>query len=266
MKHDRVSPASDPEKRRIIDATRVVISAGRPTGRGTGLGKVEQKEWTLKKLREKFAEPLVDVNTPFAKYQKLKKIASDLDHPKHKQANDQIQAMKISAGNWTAARYSGKGRKSSDIIAKTMLVLDIDHANPDHVLDIRSNLTPVAEFYWLAHTSRSHVPERPKFRMAFPVSREMTPDEGHACLRHLSTYLLDDPEDSIEIVDIVTFRPNQTMFWPSISKGQEYWWDENITGKILDVDEFLGRHPGWEDFTTLPYQTGEKKAGLKDPA
>jgi predicted P-loop ATPase len=253
------------DKRRIIDTTRVVISAGRPTNRGTGLGKVEQTTFTLKKLRERFAEPLVDVNTPWSKYLKLQKIAKDLDHPKHKEAADQILGMKMSAGNWTAARYEGKSRKVTDIVAKTMLVLDIDHANPDQVLDIRSNLTPVSEFYWLAHTSRSHYPEKPKFRMAFPVSREMKPDEAHAVLRHLSTYLLDDPEEAIEIVDTVTFRPNQTMFWPSISKGQDYWWDENLAGDILDVDEFLARHPGWEDFATLPYQVGEKKQGLKDP-
>lgn len=253
------------DKRRIIDTTRVVISAGRPTGRSTGLGKVERVDWVLKKLRAKFAEPLVDVNTLFSKYQKLKKIASDLDHPKHKQANDQIQAMKISAGNWTAARYSGKGRKSSDIVAKTMLVLDIDHANPDQVLDIRAGLTPVAEFYWLAHTSRSHFPEKPKFRMAFPVSREMSPEEANAMLRLVSTYLLDDPEESIEIVDGVTFRPNQTMFWPSISKGQDYWREENLSGEIIDVDEFLSRHPGWDDFLNLPYRQDEKKEGLKDP-
>jgi predicted P-loop ATPase len=242
-----------------------VISVGYPRGNGTGLGKVEQKTFTLKKLREKFAEPLVDVNTPISKYLKLKKVASDTANSNHKAANDQIQAMKISAGNWTAARYEGKSRKVSDIAAKTMLVLDIDHANPDQVMDLRANLTPIAEFYWLAHTSRSHVPEKPKFRLAFPVSREMSQDEAHACLRHLSTYLLDDPEESIEIVDIVTFRPNQTMFWPSISKGQDFWWDENLSGEILDVDEFLGRHPGWEDFTTLPYQQGEKKQGLRDP-
>ena len=266
MKNAKIRAASDPEKRRRIDTIRVVISAGRPTGRGTGLGKVEQKEWTLKKLREKFAEPLVDVNTPISKYLKLSKIAKDTDHPKHKEAADAILVMKQSAGNWTAARYKGKNRKVTDIEAKTMLVLDIDHANPDQVAHIRANLTPLAEFYWQAHTSRSHAPEKPKFRLAFPVSREMTTDEAHAALRYLSTYLLDDPEESIEIVDLVTFRPNQTMFWPSISKGQDYWHDENLTGKILDVDEFLSRHPDWDDFTNLPYQTGEKKAGLKDPS
>lgn len=254
------------EKRRIIDTTRVILATGHPRANGTGLGKVEQRTWTLRKLREKFAEPLVDVNTPISKYLKLSKVAKNLDNPRHKEAADAILAMKQSAGNWTAARYAGKNRKVSDIEAKTMLVLDIDHANPDQVQDIRANLTPVAEFYWLAHTSRSHVPEKPKFRMAFPVSREMSPDEAHACLRHLSTYLLDDPEQGIEIVDLVTFRPNQTMFWPSISKGQDYWWDENLPGEILDVDEFLARHPGWEDFTTLPYQVGEKKSGLKDPS
>lgn len=253
------------DQRRLIDSTRITIAVGYPTGRGTGLGKVEAKTWTLKKLRLKLADPLIDVNVTFAKYQKLKKIASDLDHPKHRQANDQVQAMKISAGNWTAARYEGKSRKVSDIRAKTMLVLDIDHANPDQVFDIRNGLTRVSEFYWMGHTSRSHCPEKPKFRLVLPVSREMTPDEANAALRLISTYLLDDPEESIEIVDGVTFRPNQTMFWPSASKGQEFWFEENLTGDILDVDEFLGRHPGWEDYLNLPYRMDEQKHGLKDP-
>ncbi len=253
------------DKRRIIDTTRVVLSTGRPTHRGTGLGKVKQETWTLKKLREKFAEPLVDVGTPWSKYLKLQTIAKDPDHAKHRDATSQILEMKASAGNWTAARYEGKSRKASAIVAKTMLVLDIDHATEEQVLDIRAGLTPIREFYWLAHTSRSHCPEKPKFRLAVATTREMTPDECNAALRHLSTYLLDDPGESIEIVDTVTFRPNQTMFWPSISKGQAYWWDENLHGKILDVDEFLARHPGWEDFTNLPYQVGEKKQGLRDP-
>ncbi|PWJ21423.1 VapE domain-containing protein [Jannaschia seohaensis] len=248
-----------------VDAKRVVLSTGRSSGRGTGLGKVEQKPWTIKKLRQKFREPMVDQNTTFPRYLKLKAIAADLKNPRHKEANDAILDMKRSAGNWTAARYSGKKRKVTDIVAKTMLVLDIDHANPDQTADIRAGLTPCSEFYWLAHTSRSHYPEKPKFRLAFPVSREMTPEEAHACLRLLSTYLLDDPQEGIEIVDSVTFRPNQTMFWPSISKGQDYWWDEN-RGAILDVDEFLARHPGWDNYESLPYREDEKQRGLKDPS
>ncbi len=174
--------------------------------------------------------------------------------------------MKISAGNWTAARYEGKSRKVTDIWAKTMAVFDIDHANPDQVMDVRNGFTLISEFYWLAHTSRSHYPEKPKFRLAIPVNREMTPEEANAVIRLVSTYLLDDPDESIEMVDGVSFRPNQTMFWPSISKGQDYWWEENLSGDILDVDEFLSRHPGWDDYLNLPYRTDEKKNGLKDPS
>src|SRR6056297_2521159 len=113
MKHERVSPSLDREKRRRIDTTRVTLAVGYPRGRGTGLGKVEQVDWTLKKMCAKFAEPLVDVNTPFSKYLKLSKVAKDLQNPNHKKAADAILGMKMSAGNWTAARYQGKSRKVS---------------------------------------------------------------------------------------------------------------------------------------------------------
>jgi putative DNA primase/helicase len=254
----RSSDAS--EIRRIIDATRVTIAVGR----GNGLGKIETVIWSIKKLRRRFAEPSVDTDVPFAQYQKLAKIAKDRENPKNKEAADRILTMKRSAGNWTAARYAAGSRKVADVRAKTMVVLDIDHANSDQVFDIRQGLTRASEFAWLAHTSRSHYPEKPKFRMAFPVSREMTVDESHAIHRLLSTYLLDDPQESIEIVDLVSFRTNQTMFFPSISQGQDFWTDAN-DGAILDVDDFLARHPGWEDFTTLPYRDDEKVQGLKDP-
>ena len=55
------------------------------------------------------------------------------------------------------------------------------------------------------------------------------------------------------------------MFKPSISRGQEYWLDDNPSGVILDVDAFLADNPSWDDYTLLPYQEAEKQRGVVAP-
>lgn len=114
------------------------------------------------------------------------------------------------------------------------------------------------------HTTRSHTPESPRVRMVIPTSRPMKPDEGNAIFRLLALNLADDPEKAIEIPDPVSFRGNQTMFWPSISKGQDFWTDRN-DAPILDVDAFLAAQPDWDNSENLPYQAEESKNGKIDP-
>ena len=55
------------------------------------------------------------------------------------------------------------------------------------------------------------------------------------------------------------------MYWPSISRGQEYWFDEN-KATILDVDEFLAENPTWTDISTIPQQAKAKDGRLTDPS
>ncbi|WP_164744794.1 VapE domain-containing protein [Nioella ostreopsis] len=229
-------------------------------GRGKGLGKIENVRWSVKKLIRKLSKPLQDTSITFSQYQALQKKAKGGD----KAANDLLLEKKRVAGNWTAARYSGTTRKVADVVGKSAVVLDIDNVSHDQLEMIQMGAAEISEFAWFMHTSRSHCPEKPKVRLIVWVNRLMTPDESHAIHRLLSLYLAEDPDEAIEIPDVVSFRTNQTMFWPSISDGQEFWTDENVAS-VLDVDEFLSQHPGWENYENLPYQEGEKKRGKLDP-
>jgi hypothetical protein len=240
----------------LIDTTTVQIAVGW----GKGLGKIENVRWSVKKLIRKLSKPLQDTSITFSQYQALQKKAKGGD----KAANDLLLEKKRVAGNWTAARYSGTTRKVADVVGKSAVVLDIDNVSHDQLEMIQMGAAEISEFAWFMHTSRSHCPEKPKVRLIVWVNRLMTPDESHAIHRLLSLYLAEDPDEAIEIPDVVSFRTNQTMFWPSISDGQEFWTDENVAS-VLDVDEFLSRHPGWENYENLPYQDGEKKRGKLDP-
>ncbi len=126
-------------------------------------------------------------------------------------------------------------------------------------------LAEINQYYWIMHTTRAHCPEKPRVRVIIPCSRSMDATETNAITRLLSLQLADDPDEAIEMPDLVSFRYNQAMFKPSISRGQEYWLEDNPTGAILDVDAFLEAHEGWEDYTQLPYQDAEKQRSVVDP-
>jgi len=219
-------------------------------GVGKGLGRIKNQKRSWRKMKRLLSQPSVDSSVTFAQFQSLD--------------DDTKLAKKRAPGSWTPSRYKGNRRKIAALEAKTLIVYDLDYITIEQLADIREGRAPISRWEWFMHTTRSHCPERPRVRLILPISRELPPDEAQAVFRFLAQYLSDDPEEAIEIPDLVSFRGNQTMFWPSISRDQEFWTDENVA-PILDVDEFLSEHPGWDDFENLPFQSRERKRGVPDP-
>jgi len=219
-------------------------------GVGKGLGRIKNTRRSWRKMKRKLSEPLIDTSVTYAQYEALDQDGKLL--------------KKRAPGAWTPSRYKGTRRAVVDLKEKTLIVYDLDYISHDQLDEIRMGLAPISRFAWFMHTTRSHTPDAPRARMILPVSRPMLPDEAHAVFRLLAQELADDPEEGIEIPDLVSFRGNQTMFWPSVSKDQEFWTDENV-GQIVDVDEVLAANPGWEDFNNLPYQAEETSRGITDP-
>jgi hypothetical protein len=135
MKHE-MEGFSAKDLRLPLDTTRVIVAVGRPGN----LSRITNETWTIKKIRHKFAEPSVDSSMTFAKYQKLKDIGNDKGHAKQKEAADIILSAKAAPGNWTAARYKSTRRKVGEVEAKTMVVLDVDHATPEQTYEVRQGL------------------------------------------------------------------------------------------------------------------------------
>lgn len=218
---------------------------------GNGLGRVKNKKSTLKRLKDMLVEPMLDTSVTFAQY-----VALDQD----------AKLIKKSApGYWLAAHFTDGRRKLTHQLFRSMIVLDLDYIKVSQLDYIRMGFAGINQYYYIMHTTRAHCPERPRVRVIIPADREMDATETNAITRLLSLQLADDPDEAIEIPDLVSFRYNQAMFKPSISRGQEYWMEDNESGVILDVDAFLEAHPGWDDYTLLPYQEAEKQRGVSDP-
>ncbi|MFU1607367.1 VapE domain-containing protein [Sulfitobacter pontiacus] len=218
---------------------------------GTGLGRVKNKKSTLKRLKDMLIEPMLDTSTTFAQYMALDQDAK--------------LAKKSAPGYWLAAHFREGRRKLEHQMFRSMIVLDLDYVKIKQLDYIRMGFAEINQYYWIMHTTRAHCPEKPRVRVIIPADRTMDATETNAITRLLSMQLADDPDEAIEIPDLVSFRYNQAMFKPSISRGQEYWLEDNPAGVILDVDAFLADNPGWDDYTLLPYQEAEKQRGVVDP-
>ena len=221
-------------------------------GVGSGLGKVKNKKSTWERFTQQFHSEnvMVDTACTFAQYQALDQ---DAKLPK-----------KRAPGNWMAAQFREGKRKLTHITGRSMVVFDLDYVTPGQLDGIRYGATDLSQYAWIMHTTRAHCPEAPRVRLIVPVDRLMNAEETNAVTRLLALYLADDPDEAIEIPDLVSMRYNQTMFLPGRSRDQEYWMDRN-DGLVLDVDEFLAENPGWDDFALLPYQEAEKQRAVADP-
>ncbi len=222
-------------------------------GKGTSLGLVATKQKTWKAFRAMFDpdKVLVDTACTFAQYKAL--------------GVDEQGKKKLAAGNWMPALFADGKRKGANQKCRTMVVFDFDYVTHDQLDHIRLGLAPISDYAWFMHTTRTHCQEKPRVRMIVPIDREVSIDEANALTRILATYLADDPEEGIEIPDIVSMKANQVMYLPSRSRDQEYWTDEN-DAPLLSVDKFLARHPLWDDHALLPHKDSEKNRGKIDPS
>jgi len=234
----------------MADLENVIIRIS--VGKGTSLGQVVTKQKSWKTFTAMFDDKkvLVDTACTIAQYKAL-----DVEQQGKK---------KLAAGNWMPALFADGKRKGPNQLCRTMIAFDLDYVTIEQLDHIRMGLAPINEFAWFMHTTRSHCPEKPRVRMILPISREVSLEEANALTRISATLLADDPEEGIEIPDIVSMKANQVMYLPSRSRDQEYWTDSN-EGQLLDVDEFLSRYPYWEDHALLPHKESEKNRGKIDP-
>jgi putative DNA primase/helicase len=218
---------------------------------GNGHGRVKNEESTLKGLKALLSEPMVDMSVSFAQYMSLDQDAKFV--------------KKSAPGYWLAAQFRGGVRRRDHQLFRSMIVLDLDYVKVAQLDYIRMGFAEINQYYWIMHTTRAHCPKKPRVRVIIPCDRQIDATETNAITRLISMQLAEDPDEAIELPDLVSFRFNQAMFKPSVSRGQEYWIEDNADGSVLDVDAFLAENDGWDDYTLLPYQEAEKQRGVVDP-
>lgn len=165
--------------------------------------------------------------------------------------------LKSSDGWYLGGLIQGKSRRKNSIVERDILTLDIDECTPELFDLIESGVLQIANYEYVAHTTRKHTPKNPRVRLNFPLVRPVKRDLYDAVTRILSHQI----DASMDAVDDVSFRVAQMMFMPTASKDQEYktWVNQ---GELLDAEALLEAWPtDWRNFNNLPFSDsrGQKR-------
>ena len=149
-------------------------------------------------------------------------------------------------GGFVGGQLRDNRRKRENVVCRSMLTLDCDHANTDFIVRFASGCKYAACLY----TTHGHTPEAPRVRIIVPMTRNITPDEYVAIARYFAD------EWGIDQFDECSYRPHQLMYWPTTPANGEYVF-KRIDGTWLDPDTYLAAHPNWQDCSLLPTSSRE---------
>jgi hypothetical protein len=140
------------------------------------------------------------------------------------------------------AKFSPSYRHGENLVARYALTFDYDHVTDADLETIRKTYEPLE---YLAYTTFSHTPERPRWRFVFPLSRAATHDEFQAVSRRIAA------RAGIELTAGESHKSSQMMFLPVV-RAKELFQKRYNRGAWVDVDAVLAEFEDWTDRTQWP--------------
>lgn len=198
----------------------------------TGLN-AQSKVWKNKKVQwsqlvNKLAEPTITNET----YKQFIS-ASKADQGKIKDV-----------GGFVGGFLTNGRRDKTSVLYRQVVTLDIDFSHESFWWDF----TMIFDCAAVIHSTHKSCPEKPRHRLVIPLNREVSQEEYQAIARKIAGDL------NIDLFDQSTFDVNRLMFWPSVSKDAEYYF-EFQDGKFLDADDVLKSYTDWRDTSEWPVAT-----------
>jgi len=143
-------------------------------------------------------------------------------------------------------------RSPSTIKHRQVLTLDADFAHPR----FWQTFTMFYSFEALVHSTHKHNADKPRLRLVIPLSRTISPEEYQAVGRMLASRL------GIDYFDSTGFQPERLMYWPSTSKGGEFY-AKSQNGEFLDPDAILNLYEDWKDISSWPLCSNEREMAIR---
>lgn len=149
-------------------------------------------------------------------------------------------------GGFVGGQLRDNRRKRENVVCRSMLTEDVDHADTDFI----QRFTEKCQYTACLYTTHGHTPEAPRVRIVVPLTRDVTPEEYTAIARYFAD------EWGIDQFDECSYRPHQLMYWPTTPSNGEYIF-RRVDGEWLDPDAYLAAHPNWRDCSLLPTSSRE---------
>jgi P4 family phage/plasmid primase-like protien len=158
-------------------------------------------------------------------------------------------SSKDAAGWICGAEFSPEYRHSDNFVARHLLSLDYDHIKPEDVDRVIGAFRGEA---FLAYTTWSHVPDKPRIRIWVPLSRPTSFDEFQAVSRAVAA------RTDIGLAARESHTPAQFMYRPCAQAGTPFQSWQDIESPYLDVDKVLKTYFNWTDRAEWPRRQGEE--------
>ena len=155
-------------------------------------------------------------------------------------------------GGFVGGALEGGVRKSSTVLSRSVLTLDIDYGRADTLGVVADSLAGTA---WCAYSTHSSTAQAPRYRLVIPLSRDVSPEEYVAIGRRVAGDI------GIEVFDDSTYEPSRLMYWPSAPKDGDFVF-RCAEGEDLDVEATLSRYTDWRDTSEWPVSSRVQKLSL----
>lgn len=172
--------------------------------------------------------------------------------------NREEQSNVKDVGGFVGGYLSQGVRKNANVLYRSVATLDIDYGT----LNVWEDFTMAFNFAAMLYSTHKHSDEHPRFRLVFPLSRQVKPAEYEPLCRKIAAEL------GIDLFDDTTYELPRLFYWPSTSKDAPYVF-EYQDGPACDVDKILAQYVDPYDVSSWPMSSREgdviaheiKKAG-----
>lgn len=144
-------------------------------------------------------------------------------------------------GGYVAGHLKAGRRKKGFVLCRSMILLDMDYGTPG----VWDEVIMKCDFRCCAYSTHKHTPEKPRIRLAIPLTRDVSEAEYPAVARMVAKDI------GIDLFDDTTYEAHRLMYWPSTSMNGEFWFRKK-DGNDLNPDVYLNRYDDWQDESTWP--------------
>lgn len=168
------------------------------------------------------------------------------------------QSNRKDVGGFVGGYLSGGVRKNTNVLFRSVATLDIDYGT----LNVWEDFCMAFNFAAMLYSTHKHSEKTPRYRLVFPLNRQVKPSEYEPLCRKIAEAV------GIDLFDDTTYELPRLFYWPSTSKDADYVF-EYQDGPACNVDQILATYVDYRDVSSWPMSSREgdivaheiKKAG-----
>lgn len=149
-------------------------------------------------------------------------------------------------GGFVGGYLSGGIRKNANVMYRTVATLDIDYGT----VNVWDDFTMAFGFAAMIYSTHKHSSKTPRYRLVFPLSRQVSPAEYEPLCRKIAA------EIGIDLFDDTTYELPRLFYWPSTSKDADFVFDYQ-DGPACDVGAILSQYVDYKDVSAWPLSSRE---------